>query len=121
MPPAEGDEQLVEGVTAAFQNTETIQDAIKQSTKGQLPAGTQDMGFVDEENGWHTHVYLWTVGADKLMKGLRGDAPFQGERAKPNYDDKKRGPSGQGKDPRKRGGGLQPAGPVNEPDRGHGR
>jgi hypothetical protein len=106
LPPAEGDEQLVEGVTAAFSNTEAIQGAIKQSSSGKLPPGAQDVGFVDEENGWHTHVYIWTVGADKLMEGLRGDATFQGDRATRKFDEKKPGPSGQGKDPRQRGGSF---------------
>lgn len=119
LPPAEGDEQLVEGVTAAFSSTEPIQDAIKQSSSGQLPPGTQDMGFVDEENGWRTHVYIWTVGADKLMKGLRGDATFQGKRADPQFDDKKRGPTGQGKDPRKRGGDFETAGPTGDSNPAH--
>ncbi len=116
LPPAEGDEQLVEGFTAAIAQTEKFGEAITQVTKGKLPAATMGTSFVDEENGWLTTVYFYTVGAENLVEGLRGDAKFNGDQSsknkpKPKYGDK-RGPSGQGKDPR--GGGQQAIAPPTD-------
>lgn len=77
LPPGGEDDRLVDGVTTSFSSNEDMLEAVKLMAAGRIPAGTQDMGFEDEENGWYTAVYVWTLGADDVVASLRGDAAYQ--------------------------------------------
>ena len=104
-------------VQSSFRSVSELKQSVSMVTKGRLPPGTQDMSFIDDENGWVTTVYIYSHGSDKLMEALRSDyaarplrdSGAEGESGgattkRPTYDPDKRGPSGQGPDPRKRKG-----------------
>ncbi|MDB4724667.1 CsgG/HfaB family protein [Planctomycetota bacterium] len=74
LPSDDEDQRAADGVTATFSSTEEMREATELAVAGRIPPGTQDMAFVDEDNGWHTAVYAWTVGADDVLAALRGDA-----------------------------------------------
>ena len=116
--PAAGSEQeMMAKVQSSFRSVSELKQSVSMVTKGRLPPGTQDMSFIDDENGWVTTVYIYSHGSDKLMEALRSDyaarplrdSGAEGESGgattkRPTYDPDKRGPSGQGPDPRKRKG-----------------
>jgi hypothetical protein len=104
LPEGEEDAALLTGVKEALNSVEVFTEATSLVTKGALPPGTSDYVLIDEENGWLTAVYVWSVGADSLVSGLRGDAKYQGDGSgapkRKSFDPTKKGPTGQGKDPR---------------------
>ena len=108
LPEGEDDAALLAGVKEALSSVEVFTEATSLVTKGALPPGTTDFAIIDDENGWVTAVYIWSVGADSLVGGLRGDAKYQGDGSggssgapkRKSFDPTKKGPTGQGKDPR---------------------
>jgi hypothetical protein len=108
LPEGEEDAALLAGVKEALSSVEVFTEATSLVTKGALPPGTTDFAIIDDENGWVTAVYIWSVGADSLVGGLRGDAKYQGDGSggssgapkRKSFDPTKKGPTGQGKDPR---------------------
>ena len=110
LPEGEEDAAALSGVKDAISSVQVFTEATSLVTKGALPANTQDLLLIDDENGWVTAVYIWSVGADSLVSGLRGDARYEGggdgassgAPKRKAFDPTKKGPTGQGKDPRDR-------------------
>jgi len=111
LPPADGALKSIPEKVATIRGGKAMKEEVAMATQGRLPAGTQDVSFVDDETGWVTSVYIFTLGSDALIGALRGDAgaaqeskpgddaPSQPAKP-PTYDPTKRGPTGEGKDPR---------------------
>ncbi len=78
LPGSQGDRQTVKGVTASFSRSEEMEEATKLAVQGRLPAGTRSTSFVDDENGWHTVVYMWTVGAHDTLSRTDSGAGHMG-------------------------------------------
>jgi hypothetical protein len=108
IPEGEDDAALLTGVKEALNSVQEFTSATSLATKGKMPPGTDDYVVIDDENGWLTAVYVWSVGADSLVSGLRGDAKHEGggdgassgAPKRKAFDPTKKGPTGQGKDPR---------------------
>ena len=110
LPPAGQEGAVAAKARNSFGSVQELSEALSLVTRGKLPPGTQDLSFVDDETGWVTSVYIYSVGSEALVEALRSDTPVApGERVEstpvkapvPTYDPTKRGPSGEGKDPRK--------------------
>ena len=110
LPPAGQEGAVAAKARSSFGSVQELSEALSLVTSGKLPPGTQDLSFVDDETGWVTSVYIYSVGSEALVEALRADTPVApGGRVEstpvkapvPTYDPTKRGPSGEGKDPRK--------------------
>lgn len=118
MPSGEGeDAALANSFVSALSVQQEVSTAMTVSSRGELPAGCQSKTILDNETGWMTTIYVWSVGSDDLIQSQLGaNASYGGSNGQsgasgtpqPEYDPKKRGPSGRGKDPR--GGMLPPPG-----------
>ncbi len=110
LPEGEEDAARLSAAKDAITAVDEYTSATSLMIKGSLPANTQDLVLINDENGWLTAVYIWSVGADSLVSGLRGDANYEGggdgassgAPKRKAFDPTKKGNVGKGKDPRDR-------------------